>query len=516
MKRFLGVIAGFVLSANVFAEGDVVYWSQSQNIASFEADENIVQENVVLGSLTGSGISIVNPMLIRNYGTIDADLIATDDFSVHIYNGGAVTGTVQANHLIQFVTSNDNLHLLTVNSPDFTVVVDNFNAPVNLTDLQGLNAGRYQFKNSSVVIDNFLDWQNWNVAIEWLSGTNTLYINDYSAINSGTTINNINPDVQILILTQDNLYQSYLEYINQTTTVLNVVQQNNYQQIFGDDINNALLDIQSVNPNDDLLVTMNSVNDVNVLHSIINSSYRFNPSVLMRPIMAIDNFSIIDNLGDVRDNGVVPWYIGSRYMRDVGGRAYIGAIGNDSFSLSVGLNFNKFDYNDNINDFSGIAYGADIRANKKIDNFVIKGLVGFNLIDFQTDTIYVNNNIENNPFGYSLYGGIDGLYDFDLGEGWNVAPFFGVMFHRYNLLDNSDFNIDLRSGCAAKYNFTIDSIKYEYGLYGGVVSNGDVFAIARIGFESLVDRVGVFLDIGGAKDEYAWNYRASANVKIAF
>ena len=517
MKKFLLAFLFIFVYANVFAQD----WLVSQNVEFFEDDENIIHENVVLNQTSNDVINVADTITVWNYGTINGSLVASEDNLIRIQNSGIITGRIEAARVIQIVTGASDLQQLNIQSDNFSVFVDGMMSGIDLADLQSLNSNQFEFHNAGIFINDFTDWQNWDVDIEW-SGTNRLYIRQTANLQSGDITNNINnSDVQFMLIKdsdwEDVINNPYVEHW-ENGAVLNIVTENDYEQIFGAGAGSLLEDIRNTNPGDRLLRALDSVNNINDLRNIGNASYRFNPSVLMRPVVAMNNFSVLDNLfvGDTPGAGIMPVYIGSEYVHNRGLRLYTDAFQNEKVSVNFGLRLNSFDYTDDLNDFSGIAYGADINAAYKKDDFIIKGYLGFNLVDFKADHIYINGDVKNNPFGYSVYGGFDGVYDYAFSENIHLMPFGGIVFQHYSILSSDDYDLNLRGGGALKYDFTVDGIKYEYGFGAGVVSNADVFGVARFGFNSLVDNIGAFLNFGVIKDDYVWNYQIAADVKISF
>ncbi len=513
MKIFLGVFFSFCICANVFAQ----VWVGNNTISELSGDENLIESGAVLNPVSGTNISVIDSTSIINYGTINAGLFADDNTLIQIYNYGDVSGQIIAPRVIQVMTPDVVFGGLDIQTSDYTIAINNFSDGVNLNDIQSLNPNHVRFRNSRIIVDDISNWQDWNVDIDW-SGINTLSINASEDIVSGINLNHL-PDYGIIVevLDNDGFNKPYIDYTGQDPTV-NIVSETDYDRLFNDVQGAMLQDIQNTNPNDKLLLVMNGAHDINELRDIMNSSYRFNADILMRPIVALDNFAMMDALfwDTGIGGGVVPVYVGSKYMNNRGVYLYGNVVDNEKSALRFNLRLNKFNYEDNLNVFSGISYGADVNGMHKIDNFIVKGYFGFNLVDFTADHIYVDGDVKNNPFGYSLYGGMDGFYNYVISENIYLTPFVGWNIHNYNILNDNDLTLNLRAGTAVKYGFTIDGIKYEYGLYGGAVSNGDLFGVARIGFDSVIDRVGVAISVGMFKDNFAMNYRAMFDVKFSF
>lgn len=518
MKIFLGL---FILNvainvSDVMAETCFL----SGNVSSLVCDENIVSVGTTVNAAGGDTINVLNGTTLRNMGTINGHL-NVGDYNLRIYNSGSIVGNIIAcgNNRIcvtQVITSSAELNKLNIIDGKFEVSVDNASDNINLRDLKNLSASKYEFNNSVIVIDDFSDWQNWTDEIFWTGGK--LYINNSYTVNSGEAIKNIpsGSSIEVKFLDEDKLHKPSV-VSNENEFILKVVRETDYEKIFNDNRGLMLQKIRSASPNDKLLAKMDRASNMVELQRVMNSSYRFNPAVLMRPIGIINDFSSLDALFyDRHDTGIKPFWIMSEYINDFGARLYVNIIDNDNFVLNIGGRVNKFDYQNYVDDFSGFTYGADINSVKKIDKFLIKSYAGFNLISFNADYIYINNEIKSNPFGYSLYGGIDGFYNYELMKDLFLIPFIGMLIERYSVLNFSDNDIDLRAGLGAQYDFTLDGIKYKYATFIGGKTDTDLFGIVKIGFESVTDKAGISLDFGVYETDDALNYQASINANIYF
>ena len=520
MKIFLGTFAGFMFVQSALADGmyPPFVWDYSQSISAFDNPNNLVSEGVILtASAPDSNIGITMSMDIENRGEIIGNLVALDDFHVRINNKGIIDGSVIAPHVLQIVTTPDGANKFTVVSNDFSVHVDGVHDGVRLTDIQNLGAGVVKFKNSNIIIDDFKDWQLWDANVSWV-GSNTLSINNLYTVESGVYLSHVTQDtvLNVLTLDEDKLYRIDL-LPDIYGKMLRVVRETDYQRIFDDGRGVFLANLRATNPNDKMLMAMDGATNMNGLHNAMNASYRFNPAILMRPVKQINNFAKMDILVDetVSGGGVVPFYMTSANTHDVGARGYVNTA-YDNYVLRFGVHLNKFEYEDAINNFAGASYGADVGVKKRFNKFVVDGYLGADLINFDADYIYTDGGIQNNPSGYALYGGIDAVYDYNVSDDLIVSPFMGGALNRYNVISSNENDVDLRGGGMARYLFTVDGIKYEYGALVGLMMNGDVFGNLKIGFESLVDDAGASINLGMYQDEYVTSYRASIDAHVLF
>ncbi|MBO7644994.1 MAG: hypothetical protein J6S57_01660 [Alphaproteobacteria bacterium] len=517
MKVFLCLCSGLMV-VHVANADEVIVWSESQNVDEFTGSLNRILDGVVLTAVADNcNISVLGGMTIENYGTINGNLVTDNDNWIYINNTGVINGHITAEHVVQIITSGAGAQQLNINSNDFFVRVNGAMDGVLLNDIKNLGSQSVEFSGSKIIIDNFSDWQNWNANVSWGAVINTFVINDVHTINPDVYLRHISgaTELNFLVSNEEKLYRIDSEY-DEYGVKLIIVRETDYQRIFDDNRGLFLENLRINNPNDKLLLAMDKATSMDDLQNIMHSSYRFNSGVLIRPIKSLNNFLMVEDwFNDNQGAGVIPFYTVSKDMNSFGARAYTNIKYNE-YQFNFGLHFNEFNYEDDINVFGGSSYGANIEIKKQVDKFFVLGHLGFDFILFDADNIYTDNEIKNNPNGYALYGGIDGIYDYSISKNLVVSPFVGTMLQQFSVLDFSENDINFRGGGIAKYNFTVDGIKYEYGALCGVVTNGDVFADFKVGFESLIDNAGLSIKIGAYKDENLISYRASINANILF
>ena len=520
MKVFPSVLFIVVMAAvSNTAVGQL--WDMDGQIATFDDDENIIKSGVTLSPTSGNNQIVVNSLVvhIENSGTIDANINANGN-TVYLQNAGDITGSVigctDRICVTQVITSDAELKNLDITGLGFYADVHDFNN-VDFLKLRDLHPSEYRLENVMIVVDDYADWQNWGAGVVHWNGANTLCVTDSRTLKSGRVKNvSVDTNLNILSLDENRLYR--IDFVHDDIGImLNVVRETDYQRIFSDGRGVFLDGMRLSNPGDKMLMAMDAATNMDELQGIMNSSYRFNPGVLMKPVKSVNNFVMMDGLldDDGRDVGFVPFYITSNNVHDVGGRVYLNADYGDYY-FNVGLHLDKFSYEDSINDFGGVIYGANLNLKRKLNDFSIIGRAGVDLIDFEADNIYTVNEIKNNPFGYALYGGIEGVDDFRIFENLVLSPFVGGTFQQFNVMDFSENDINLHGGGKVKYHFVVDGIRYEYGALCGITTDGNVFGNFKVGFDSLSDDAGIILNVGAYDEEDLVSYRVSVNAHISF
>ena len=403
----------------------------------------------------------------------------------------------------------------------FALVESHFENAVKITTVTGeehiyfnevknTNADEYIISNSLIEITDIAEWQSWNpqkvyldssVSFQITDTTNPLPVGDF--YNANFVIKDI-----------DNLHNTAF-VTDDTGTYVKIVRETNYQKVFQNTSGDFLENIRSKRPNDKMLSAMDRATNMNEINSIMNSSYHFNPMILMNPVKTINRSKLLDVSMEESGAGAKFNYITSNKLNDFGGRLYIGNKYND-FHFNMGLNFDGFSYTDTFNEFDGFVYGADVKARQYFDNLWVDGLLGFNMAKFKAEDIYVNNNVNNNPNGNSQYFRFGVGYDYTKIKDFVVTPFIGFMSQRSNIIDSTDIKTNMLAGINGKYSFVMDGIRYEYDASISSDEKANWNVGLNVVFLSVSDNAGASFGINAFKDEFATNYKISVNAKILF
>lgn len=401
-----------------------------------------------------------------------------------------------------------------------TATIKNYDnaSPLYLDDLKAITAEKLEVYNSLIIIDNLSDWQDWNGDIKLVSGV-SLKINNLDNTYNGEKLEHIlNPDV-VDVIVKDPLFRVNRETPggDSSSVYLNLVRETDYSKVFKDNRGVFLNNIRQSHPDDKMLQMMDSAKNMNEINSVMNSSYHFNPKILTNPIKTINRAILLNFFGAEQDFGVGADvdFIMSDKINNFGGHVYISDKYEDLF-FKIGLNLNRFSYADNINEFTGLSYGADIRAKQFIDNFWLDGILGISRSGFDADYVYNNGDISEKPKGMSEYARLSVGYDIKRVSDFVLSPFVGLMFQKSDIIGLSDTNINLHTGIIGKYNFVMEGIKYVYGASVATDENTNWNIGANIGFVSVIDNAGADFEINTFKDEFGTNYKFSIKAKVQF
>lgn len=516
-----GVLFSVFMIIGLCNHGFAISYDTNTNTNSFNENEIIIPENIVVQSDTGYIVVNKQEMIVQNNGTIDS-VLDTNSNNLKIKNTGNIGG-VYINGLSSFtqiISNNSEITNINVSGDinRFNVSVENFNG-VKFSDIKDLNANKFSFIESVIVIDDFADWNNFEKTVSFIDNNNTLVITNSYTVESGTYIKNTGgaTNVEVIISDQDKLHkaQTIKEIYG---TRLYVVRETNYQKIFDSDNRGVLLSaLQNSEPNNKLLLAMNKADNMSELNNVMNSSYRFNNKILLKPLNIMNKFNFIYENDKNNKIGFVPFYMGGDKMSGFGGNLYInGKYEKIDFSLNV--HANKFVYQDSFEDFSGLSFGGDVKIQTDINNdYWLRAVSGASFTKYKTGNIYHKNKIEKDPNGQSLYFLADVGQDFNIVDNLSVSPFIGLDISRLSVLNKTDLNLDLRAGADIKYFFIMDDIKYKYGAMFGINTASDLFGKVNIGFDAVQDKAGasISFDVIDSSD-FGLNYKFSLNANVEF
>ena len=523
MKRFLFFICIFSWFQTANAEQYFVVGPDYSGITAF-TDSVVYVENGVIVSSMGNTISMTEPVYLYNHGRIDGT-INTNGNTLIVYNSGIINGGINPNggmvkQVITSVSEITNISMQFEQKP--VVVIENYNN-FDFNNIQDINAQSFVIKESSVVVDNFSDWQMCAENIE-LSGNIVLIVNNAESVPSGEVIKYTKSGTRIVVEIPglNRMYRPDLT-VSGGGIILNIIRETDYNAIFGDGDNDedkrnsALETIRNKNPNDKLLKALDAAADINEIRRLENLSYRFSHGILLRPVKTITKFSLNDLIQSENDSGVgiIPYYIMSDKMDAVGARIYAG-YKHDNIYFYAGVNLNKFEYGDNLNDFSGWYYGFDVQSRQTFDKLWFNEILGISLTDFKADYITTDGRVENNPLSLSWYGDVSAGYDFEIDSDIMLTPIIGLSYQPYKVADFSETDSYVHMGTDIKYFFIVDGIKYEYSAMAAYGTNGDLMANLKVAFASVTDEAGVSLNAGILKDDFDYHYKISLNAKVLF
>ena len=387
---------------------------------------------------------------------------------------------------------------------------------MSLSELQSLSAQKYIIEDSNINIDDLSEWNNWDTDIVF-SGNNVLKIKNANlndAIKHIIDMQNVEIEFNEKV---DDLHK--LEYTNtKDGVIISIVRETeDYTKIMNDS-RGILLDKLHNNKKDKHFMNLiDSAENMQEIEDIMNKSYHFNQKILTRPLYINNSLLMIDFINEQYDTDIAisANYTGGNKINGFSGKAGI-ANKYNNLSFGIGLNLNKLNYKDNVNDFDVLIFSPELKFAFNKDNYWVKAKAGLSFARYNAKDIYDDKDIVNNPRGNSKYGILNLGYDFDVFQDLKLSVFSGADFQYTKVLDAENKNINLIAGSKIKYSYEMIGIKYDFAGMIATASNVDLMTGMEIGCFSVLDEIGAYVKIDAYQNQYDFNYNASVNIKTMF
>ncbi len=343
-----------------------------------------------------------------------------------------------------------------------------------------------------------------------------MIVTNPDSVQSGQVINHVKGPIRIIVKDLDRTYKVELSKVADVYFI-NITREVDYIKDLKDERGVLLQAIRNANPNDRLLLALDRASTLEELEYILASSYRFNPSVLMKPIKTLNGFTLMNMMQS--ENTIYSGLSGVYIIADKTNAYGLDININGKYEgvhLSAGFSIKNFEYKDDFNDFDGQIYGFNLKAKTYFDDFWVKGHIGASIVKFHTDDMLYDNSIKNSPIGFSGYGAVNLGYDYQLYKDFILSPFVGTSLDLYRIFDINDTDYGVHGGSNIEYSFVTDNIRYEYKGTSAITVNGDLYGALNVGFISEVDNAGVSIGFDVLKTKDETGYKISVNGNIAF
>ncbi len=511
MKTFvLGLIFLLLCCTGVYAReitSDVIGGAASY------ADDIVVAENVIF---MPNRMDVTKTILIENNGRFYTDVYVCDMCELYVQNRGDFSANVNLGNqsaLYRVISGADDLGNINFGT-DYSVLVRGANN-LSLDDVMDsvVGAGRI------IIQDSMLDLNDVGAGYTGyfeLRGDVVFRMETLPNTYVGRVLDNVSGDAQITIERNDTdiMYADYA-YISDSVLYIGRKRETDYVKILGDESGEFLNSLRDKNPNDSLLLVLDSAMDMNALYDVMSESVRFVPDKLLDAVRTVDAFGRgydIDN-----SVGIAPFVIMSDnfYAYGVDVRAQIWA--NKNLNIGMGMRAGMMDYSSSFDEFSVLFYGISGVADYVFDNnLFVHGAFDMSVFDSDIESVFWNKQIVHDPSVIGINTDIDIGYKYAIGDSFYVAPFVGVDADLYCLDVMNKWFVPVHGGVTVGYSFETLGIRYEYDVSVSANSDNRVSAIGRIGFWSDCDAVGGDVSVSVLRMLDTTSYQISAGGKLWF
>ncbi len=512
------IIFIFSYLANVsFASADFIGFDV--NLPNYSIDSDLFIDDGI--SFNVDSLDIVSSVRIINNGSFHAGVNICSSCRVEFKNSGFIDATFNLGEnasIVQVINSGDDLNSLGMNG-GFDVLVNNseiisWNAIRNVAN----GADKIILENSVLKLDalspgvfNALDND-----IE-LRGKIVIYADNVDELLGVPVLSNVYGNGVVYFHVKDiNPLYAIRSYVSNDSLYAEMVRETDYMKIFNNKMGAFLNMVRTENPNSDFINALDNATSFDSVYSIMARSVKLNPVLLMNPIRIFNNFEMANISVSGTGISASPIYLSSSGLDlmafNVNGSVVLG----DNLKVGLAAYIGEFDFIDDINEYGGVIYGANIRLDYSYGILFVRGVVGTTEMRSDVGIVFSNDEIVHNPNGLSVYGatdvGINCVYN-----KFVVSPFIRVGADYAAVLDDNDTDGFIGIGGDFMYDAGGTDIDYKYGMRVGADSRGLFSAAVRMNVMSIADRAGGDISIGIIYDDefgLNYNFRMGANLKF--
>lgn len=472
------------------------------------------------GGFDNVNFSITNPAYITNNGIISGSLTVCAGCDVYIENRGtydatAILGTGAT--ITQVIKNANDITELSNIGVGYNVLVTDTTNALNWEDIIDKTTGVVGFTlaNAKIQMNQIVNVNNITLNGESFIYTNTIPDTDTLLFS------NVSGD-GVVYVDADNLDALYsIETYRVTNNMYaHLVRSTDYARILNNDTGRFLNFLREKSPDDKLLNKLDSAKNFHELKHIMSKSIKVHPINLMRPVRVVYSHKTLETL-HIDDNsglGLMPFSVLSNdmVMTGVSPNANI-KLSNDLY-LKLSGHVANLKYSDDINEYSGMSYGAgaDLIYNLPSNNF-IRASGGFDFSSFDAGLVFNGNKAVKNPYGYSGFLVGEFGHRFDFGNEYYISPFAILGSDYATILNDDDLNSYIGVGSDIGFSTEFDGLRYDYAARGIVRSNGGIGLELNMSAWSIMDAAGIDLKASAFYDNILGvSYGVSLNGKFDF
>lgn len=471
-----------------------------------------------------SGVDYENPIVIEdsstiiNHGVLSGDVTLVNKYAVTIQNYNTISGHFYCGDICymitQQITGNDNLNPIPNLSGHIVSVSANTDV-INMTNLINISAGAREIRldNGIFAVDVDVPLFPGDIVI-YNDGVVFQITGVPSDLSQPLLSHVINSNVisQTIFLSEEDAMTHSAKWVDDSLYVFNSLY-TNYEVVIGDALGNYLDSLRDENPNDKLIVALDSVNSRDDMAKILGKSVRTNPINLMNPIISFNSHDLIKfEPGTV----ITPFYLHSDDFSIMGANINLSGKISDSLLGNIGFIGGAIDYSSDYDDYSGALYGGNIGIQYLDNRYYVNAYGKFIYAMFNDLDVFHNGAVIHSPSGF----GADLVTDFGLVyrvyDDVNIIPFVGMRADYTSVVSETKTDFNLRIGAKVENTDNTDGNSYSVGGKVFVQTDGAIYGGGYMDMMSNADGVGGGFDVGVLYDDMGISYRIALNGKIIF
>lgn len=484
------------------------------------ADDTFVTDT---GSMDFYDIYIENSIDLINAGKINGDISVCDGCEVRVQNRGDINSTFNLgdnSKLTQVIHDDADITRLNVNG-SYNLLVNNKNG-LSLDKIMSVGrfADKIIFDDSVLVLGvptvklarNFV----FNPEIE-LVGNIDVYVDSVKNISDRPILSNVSGQGVVNIYADDmDILYSIKSYIKDGSLYGTLIRETDYSKIFKNKEGEFLDYIRDTNPNDKLLTLLDSAKDINEFNRIKDKSVKLNPKNLMNPIKNINSFYMFNTFIDDTDLSIKSFSLFSDSQETYGTEVAFVNKTSESIKLSMSMYGAYTAFLDDVNDFNSLTFGLSGIVNYVADNLFVNLALGGNTSSFDSGLVFYEEEIVNNPDGYSFYAIADFGKEIYSKNSIFVKPFVSFGTNVISIMNDTAFSGVAGGGADIKFSYDEYDINYDYGVRTKAYVSGQFVTGVYMNFVSVADGAGGNIAVNAVYDEQGFAYNFKLGVDIDF
>jgi hypothetical protein len=469
-------------------------------------------------------IDIAEPVYIENEGSISGNMFLCDICSVKIRNAGEINGRIYVPDgagLVQVINTQDDITKLKVQALDFSIFVSSA-TPLNLSDIMKIsgNAEKIVLGDSFIILGSAVNIQPLGRTppeIE-LAGTVVMEIDDIATLDGERILSNVSGDGIVMVASKniDPLHVVRTS-VDNGGLYASIVRETDYRKFLGDGLGGFLNKLRISDPDNPTLRAMDGAASMSELNDVMGKSVSLNPIKLMAPVAAFENFEMnsAKEMSDSKNINFEATHIFSgAYGLYAVKTSWSARAGDAAASASAYLG--AFENNGDLNEFSGMMYGANLYGRYSGKSLWMDASLGFTVSDFKTGMIFDGKNVRRDPTGISIYEAGDAGMKFEIDDDFRVSPFIGIGGRHARVLHQSENDIFVRGGAVAEFSAEAAGIRNDYRISVTAYDAGAYAADIGMKFFSISDMAGGGISYGIINDRNGISHKISATARFDF
>ena len=499
-----------------------VYCAAGFGAGAFCADYNFENDTVISANTSYTNddtIYITRSLTIENHGLVSGTVNVDNGCNVRIENTNVFNASINLGTsatVTQIIRTSGDITTLGINVP-YNVLITESDDALNWNDVLSNTsaATQYNLENAKLHMTSIVSADNVNVSgrvivyTDAMPSTDVALFTNYSGLGMVTVVSS---DLDGLYLVEP--------YMVGSDMYVRAARSNDYARVLNNDMGDFLNSLRVSDPNNPLLIQLDSANNMDDFNRIMNKSVKLHPIKMMQSLKTMYSHKMLETMHIAANDGIgiMPMTMFSDDVFVMGVEPYLNMNFLDGLHMKISANLSSLKYSDDINSYSAMSYGvgADIIYDLPSNNFA-RAYGGLNLSSFDAGLVFDGKSATEKPRGLSGFVAGEFGHRFDFNENYYMSPFVMLGGDYAAILHSDDLDYYAGIGGDFGFNFEFDSFRYDYIARGLLRSDGGIGGELNVSIWSMMDSAGAGLRGGIFYDDvFGASYHVALDAKFNF